>query len=141
MPELLAQKPGVDRLGVASHSGLTRRADTPEALHAIVEDGFNRRDVEAVIAAYDDDATLVVPPYGDIAHGRDAIRVATAVVLARQPEMTLEVNRKVESDNMAMTHGRWRLALTLPDGTRKWLIEQRVRGDPPDETVEKVCWK
>jgi uncharacterized protein (TIGR02246 family) len=94
------------------------RAETPGALYAIIEDGFNRGDLDPVVAAYEDDAALVVPRDGDIARGRDAIRAATAAVFALQPEMTLEFVRKVEADKMAMTHGRWRLAVTSPDGER-----------------------
>ena len=60
-------------------------ARTPEALHAIVEDAFNRCDLDAYTAAYDDDAILVTPPGGEVVHGRDNIRAATEPFFAAAP--------------------------------------------------------
>jgi uncharacterized protein (TIGR02246 family) len=92
---------------------------TPAALHAIIEGGFNRGDADAVVAAYEDDAMLVLPPGGDLALGRHGIRAVTAEVLALEPKMTLAVLKRVESDEMAITHIRWRLSVTSPDGDRR----------------------
>jgi uncharacterized protein (TIGR02246 family) len=94
-----------------------RPGATPET--QVIEEGFNRRDVDAVLAAYEDDAMLVVPPGGDLALGRDGIRTVTAEVLALEPEMTVAVVKRVEGDGMAVTHVRWRVSVTSSDGERR----------------------
>ena len=94
-------------------------ARTPEALHAMIADGFNRGDLEAVLAAYDADAMLVAPRGGGLAIGRANIRAATAQALALRPKVTLVAGKKVEGDGTAVTYGRWRVAVTSPDGDRR----------------------
>ncbi len=93
-------------------------ARTPEALHAILEDAFNRGDLDAYVDAYDDDATLVVPPDGRSVHGRDEIRAAAAPMFDLQPRMTMVVHKKLETEGLALTRGRWELVGTTPDGNR-----------------------
>lgn len=92
-------------------------ARTPEALHAIIEDAFNRGDLDAYVGAHDEDATVVVPPEGDAVHGSEAIRAATAPLMALRPRMTIEVRGKVEGDGVALTYARWTLTGTAPDGS------------------------
>jgi uncharacterized protein (TIGR02246 family) len=95
------------------------RPVTPEALHAVIEDALNRRDLDAFVAAYEGDAMLVVSPGGGLAMGRDNIRAAATEVLALQPRMRLAVVKKVVGDDTAVTYGRWRVAVTSPDGDRR----------------------
>jgi ketosteroid isomerase-like protein len=102
-----------------------RPARTPEELHAAVEEAFNRGDLDACIGVYEDDATLVVPPDGRVAHGRDAIRAATAPLFAPAPRMTMTVLKKLEGGGLALTQGRWELAGTAADGS---LLELSGRG-------------
>lgn len=93
----------------------TRRrnqAHTPHELHAIIQAALSDADVNAFLDAHDDDATIVIPPDGRSVHGRDNIRAAIEPLLALQPEMTTEVVKSLETDGLAMTHGRWRLAVT-----------------------------
>lgn len=91
-------------------------ARTPEALHVIIEDAFNRGDLDAFADAYEDDAVLVVPPDGRSIRGRDDIRTATAPLLAMRPHMTIVVDRKLEADGLALTHAHWALQGTGADG-------------------------
>ncbi len=86
-------------------------ARTPDALHAIVQDAINRADLNAFLDVHDDDATVVVPPDGRSAHGRDAIRAAIAPLFALAPEVATVVVKKLETEGLALTHGRWRLAV------------------------------
>ena len=65
---------------------------TPEAVHAVLEDAFNRSDLDAYTEAYEPLATLVVPPEGRVVSGRAQIR-------------------------LALTHARWELTGTDADGT------------------------
>ena len=94
-----------------------RPARTPEDLHVLIEDAFNRGDLDACLDVYEDDATLVVPPDGRVVHGRDDIRAATAPLFALKPRMTMTVRKKLEGDGLALTHGRWELAANDTDGS------------------------
>ena len=94
------------------------RADRPEALHAVIEDAFNRGDLDAYLDAYDDDATLVVPPDGRVVHGRDDIRAASVPLFALRPRMTIVVEMALRADGLALTHARWQLDAIAEDGRR-----------------------
>lgn len=100
-------------------------ARTPEGLHAILEDAFNRADLDAYAAAHEDDATLVVPPDGTTVHGRDGIRAAVAPMFARHPRLTSVVQKKLEGRDLAVTHARWTLVVPGDDGAP---IETSGRG-------------
>jgi uncharacterized protein (TIGR02246 family) len=93
-----------------------RTAHNPEDLHAVLEDVFNRADLDAYLAAHEEDATVVVPPEGRQARGRDAIRAAAEPVFALRPRLTSTVRMSVENGNLALTHARWELVGTAPDG-------------------------
>jgi len=96
-------------------------ASTPEALHAIIVDAFNRGDVDAFLAAHEEDASVVVPPGGTYAHGLDEIRAATAPIISLRPHMTSVVYKTLRSNELALTHASWDLDGTAPDGTRTQL--------------------
>jgi uncharacterized protein (TIGR02246 family) len=98
---------------------------TPEGLHAAIEDAFGRGDLDRFLALHTTDATVVPPPTGRAVHGIDAIRAAVAPIVALRPRLTSTVLGKVESDDIALTHARWELAGTGPDGAA---FEQRGRG-------------
>ena len=111
-------------------------AETPDELHVIIQDAINRADLDAFLDAHDDDATVVVPPDGRSARGRDDIRAAIAPLLALAPEMATVVVRKLETDGLALTHGRWRLAVT-EHGSRSELrgLGTMVSRRRPDGTL------
>lgn len=90
-------------------------ARAPEELHALVEAAFNARDVDRLVDLYDEDATLIVPPAGARATGKQAIREALEAPLALQPQARIEVLDKLETDGLALTHARWTLAGTSKD--------------------------
>jgi ketosteroid isomerase-like protein len=92
-------------------------AHTPEAVHAVIEDTFNRGDIDAFVAAHDADATVAVPPDGRRAHGLSAIRAATAPIFALRPHVTITVYRKLQTDDLALTRARWELVGTANDGS------------------------
>jgi len=96
-------------------------ASTPEALHAIIVDAFNRGDVDAFLAAHEEDASVVVPPGGTCAHGLDEIRAAAAPIISLRPHMTSVVYKTLRSNELALTHASWDLDGTAPDGTRTQL--------------------
>jgi uncharacterized protein (TIGR02246 family) len=84
----------------------------------MLQDAFNRSDLDAFIALYEDDATLVVPPDGEVVHGREAIRAALAAHLALPTRMTSVVRKKLQADGLALTRARWELTAVADDGSR-----------------------
>jgi uncharacterized protein (TIGR02246 family) len=94
-----------------------KTAHSPEAVHAVLADAFNRGDMAAFLAAHEPDAAVVVPPEGRQARGLSAIRAATEPVFAWRPRLTSTVRMKVQNDNLALTHARWELVGTAADGT------------------------
>jgi uncharacterized protein (TIGR02246 family) len=100
-------------------------ARTPEELHALVQAAMNGRDIEAFVDLYDDDATLIAPPHGARAVGKDAIREAVRDTFALKPEARMEVISKLEADGLALTQGWWRLVGTAEDCGR---VELSGRG-------------
>ena len=86
-----------------------RTADTAQEVHAVLREAVNRGDIDALMAIYEDDATLLVPQGGPSAHGRDEIRAMMAPVLAARPHMTSTVVETLVGDGWALTHVRWEL--------------------------------
>src|SRR3954471_923590 len=84
-------------------------ARAPEELHTLVEAAFNAGDVDGFVDLYDDDATLIVPPDGIRASGKQAIRTAIEATLALKPAARMEVLEKLEANGLALTRGRWTL--------------------------------
>jgi uncharacterized protein (TIGR02246 family) len=100
-------------------------AQAPEELHTLLEAGFNARDADWLIDLYDEDATLIVPPQGVRATGKEAIRGALEATLALRPRARMEVLVKLETDGLALTQGRWTLAGRGEDGVP---VEMSGRG-------------
>lgn len=100
-------------------------ASTPVELHTALADAFSRGDLDGLTALYEPDATLVAPPDGDLARGRAAIRAATEPFMQLRPRLTSTVHKVVEGDGLALTHARWTLVGTHPDGRA---IELHGRG-------------
>jgi uncharacterized protein (TIGR02246 family) len=93
-------------------------ARAPEELHTLVEAALNAGDVDGFVDLYDDDATLIVPPDGIRASGKEAIRMAIEATLALKPAARMEVLEKLEANGLALTRGRWTLVAADGDGGR-----------------------
>jgi uncharacterized protein (TIGR02246 family) len=91
-------------------------ARSPEALHAILEDAFNRGDLDAYTDAFERDATLVVPPEGQVVRGHADIRSASAPIVSLRPRATIRVLHKLEEGGLALTQAAWHLTATDPGG-------------------------
>lgn len=91
-------------------------AHAPEELHALLEAAFNAGDLDAFVELHDDDATASVPPEGKRVSGKDALRTALTPMFALQPKARIEVTGKLEGATLALTHARWTLTVTDPDG-------------------------
>jgi uncharacterized protein (TIGR02246 family) len=97
----------------------------PRETHALLAAAFKAGDLDAFAAVYEENAVLLVPPEGERVNGRDEIRKALVAQFAVDPSAEIRVVEKLESDGLALTHARWRLAGTGPDGGR---VELEGRG-------------
>jgi uncharacterized protein (TIGR02246 family) len=112
-------------------------ARSPEAIHALIAAALNDGDVDAFIALHEPTATIVVPPDGRRITGRDAIASAIEPVLALRPIMRIEVVDKIQTDELALTHGHWTLAGF--DGGQ--LIEMSGRGTMVSRRQPDSSWR
>lgn len=96
-------------------------AHSPQDIHALLAAAMNDGDLDAFVAASEDDATHVIPPDGLRVQGRAALRVALEPIFASSPRAVMEVVGALEGDGIALTHGRWQLELTGADGRRERL--------------------
>jgi uncharacterized protein (TIGR02246 family) len=93
-------------------------ARSPEETHAVLAAAFNAGDRDALAQVYEENATLIVPPGGEIVMGREEILVALEPVLAMKPKADIKVVKKLQSGELALTHARWSLVATDADGQR-----------------------
>jgi uncharacterized protein (TIGR02246 family) len=87
----------------------------PEEIHSRFATAFNSGNVDAIVALYDPEATLVPQP-GQVVKGRDAIRQALLQFLALKGTMQVKSIFTVHGPGVALTRGQWKLNGTGPDG-------------------------
>lgn len=80
---------------------------TAETLHAAVEEAFNRSDLDALVALYDEDACMVAPD-GSLARGPEAIRKTWAESLAMNGTISMETRYCIEQGDVALLSNAWR---------------------------------
>ena len=111
-------------------------ATEPEQLHRVFEQAFNAGDLEALMALYESDATLVPQP-GAVAEGTAAIRESLRWFLDRRGQITLETKLVLQVGELAYLSNRWSLSGgTMPDGSPAELgaITAEVARRQPDGT-------
>jgi uncharacterized protein (TIGR02246 family) len=113
-------------------------ARNPEDLHALLETAFNSRDLDRLMALYEEDATLNVPPEGKLVTGREAIRASAEGVFALAPRFRSEVVGKLEGPNTAVTHAHWSLAGTGGGGET---VEMSGRGTMVSRRQADGSWR
>lgn len=99
-------------------------AKSPEEIHALVAAAFNAGDLPAFAALHEEHATTSVPPGGRPVSGRDAITAATAPIVASMRTFDVEVIEKLQADDLALTHARWKA--TAVNGDQQ--VEMSGRG-------------
>lgn len=100
-------------------------ARTPEDVDRLFGEALNAGDLEALVALYEADATLMPSP-GNLAHGAAAIREALAGFIAGKPRMTLAPRVVAQAGDLAVTAARWELSTTGPDGKPATMNGQSV---------------
>jgi uncharacterized protein (TIGR02246 family) len=93
------------------------QATNPQQLIEKFTQHVGEGDLDALVGLYEPDAAFVSEP-GVVVHGRDAIRDALQRILALNPTLSGEVERVVETNEIALVVNRWRLEGTQPEGSR-----------------------
>jgi uncharacterized protein (TIGR02246 family) len=75
-------------------------------IHAAVEEGVNKRDLDRLMALYADDARMVTMD-GSIAEGLNAIREQWAGLLAMEGSMTVQTHYAIEMGDLAVLSNTW----------------------------------
>src|SRR5262252_3883567 len=89
--------------------------ESPEQLHRVFQDAFNRHDLDSIVALYEPDAVLVTAAAPVV--GKDAIREHYRGVLIGRPSIELRTLGVHRAGNLAMLHGTWILRQSNADGT------------------------
>ena len=77
---------------------------------------INQGNLEAAVALYEPEATLVAQP-GKVATGTKAIREAIAGFIALKPTLMNEAHQIVQAGSIALYCSKWNLKGTAPDGS------------------------
>lgn len=104
-------------------------ARSPQEIHTLFLDAFNRADVEALLALYEPDAVFVTGEGSAIGH--EAIRTAYQHILADGGRMEMETRTVLESgDGLAILHGAWTLYRdgTAINGLSTEVVRQQADG-------------
>ena len=88
---------------------------TPEQISQAFVDAYNSGDIEGLVALYEKDAVLAPKP-GKRALGPAAIREALLDLLSLKGHVQCELKYCMQSGDLALLQGEWRLSGTGPDG-------------------------
>lgn len=88
-------------------------ARKPEDCDILLMETMNRGDLEAAVALYEPNATLVIDPSGQVITGRAAIREFIRSGLEAKLQMTRETTVLPNADgDLALTGGHWKASGT-----------------------------
>lgn len=76
----------------------------------------NQGNLEAAVACYETEATLIVQP-GQVATGTKAIREAFAGFIAMKTTITSETHKIIHTGDIVLFISKWTATGTAPDGT------------------------
>ena len=91
------------------------KAHAPEDLHKQFVAAFNARDLDSLMALYEQDAALVPQP-GTTTVGYDANRQALQQFLAMKGRIEITTIEIIRAGTLALLRGEWRITGTGPDG-------------------------
>ena len=90
-------------------------AHTPEEVQRLWAEAFSAHDLEALMALYEPEATLIPQP-GQVVTGTGAIREALSGFLALKPKFESEFKKAFQVGEIALLFSDWTLSATDPDG-------------------------
>jgi uncharacterized protein (TIGR02246 family) len=82
---------------------------TPEELQPLWAEAFSAHDLEAVMALYEPEATLIPQP-GQEVTGTEAIRDALSGFLALNPNFELEFKKAFQAGDIALLFSEWTMS-------------------------------
>lgn len=90
---------------------------TPNPVDTVTQlvKAVNQGDLEAAVACYEADATLIVQP-GQEATGKKAIREAFAGFIAMKVTITTETHKTIQAGDIVLFISKWTATGTAPDG-------------------------
>jgi uncharacterized protein (TIGR02246 family) len=88
----------------------------PEDIHQQFAEAVNAGDVDALMALFEPDAT-VIEQTGERTEGVDRIREHLEQLVALRPVMKIEASRAYRKGDLALLSSRWTATATAPDGT------------------------
>jgi ketosteroid isomerase-like protein len=132
--DLLLRLTGLGAAAAEEESGLSddqnrERAERPEDLGRMFIERANAGDVEGLVALYEPEAVVALPP-GRLTRGREAIRRAYRDLLEGRPSFSGEQRPALRNGDLAFTSTRFQGGVTAevarrqPDGTWLWAIDQ-----------------
>ena len=91
-------------------------AKTPQEAVAAADDAFNNRDLDGILAFYEDGAIMVYEP-GHLAHGKVAVREVFENLLKLNAVAKQEKTDVVQAGDVALWTSKWSVSGTTQDGT------------------------
>jgi ketosteroid isomerase-like protein len=85
------------------------RATTAEETHRLLEDAFNRGDVDALLELYEDGAVFLAQPGAPPARGTVGVREALGAFVGMKGTFNIEQTDLVSGDDVAIIYSRWTL--------------------------------
>ncbi len=90
-------------------------ARTPEEMPRLWAENLIAGNLDALVALYEADATLVAQP-GEVVTGIEAIREALSGLIAMRPTFNIEGRKVLQTGDIALSFADWTLAGTAPNG-------------------------
>jgi len=88
----------------------------PEHIHTLFRERFRAKDLDGLLALYEDDAVFLTAP-SPILTGKAAIREALTGFLAIEGRFELETRYVARCGDIALLSNAWHLTGTAPDGS------------------------
>jgi uncharacterized protein (TIGR02246 family) len=101
--------------GLIVGEGLAMPVHRPEDMPGAYSEAFNSGQVDALLALYEPDATLVAQP-GQVVTGKEQIREAYTQFLALKARINVTPKRVLAGRDVALAWNTWALTGTGPDG-------------------------
>ena len=97
----------------------------PEETNNLFAEALNAGNLNALASLYEPEATLMPSP-GKLVTGTAAIKESLLNFVAGKPKMSIASRVVAQAGDLAVTTGRWELAMTGPDGKPTQMTGQSI---------------
>jgi uncharacterized protein (TIGR02246 family) len=93
-------------------------ANSPKEVDLLLAKAISSGDLDGMLSLYERDAVFIPPgaPVSNPTRGTEALREVGSQFIAMNPTLTIEPNKVIESDDIALVTGDWTLTGKGPDG-------------------------